>query len=61
MTNDVKEYTFMYKVKVYPKDDGDFAVFCEKPFQVGKNKFVAKPKKVVKKREEVELGEAQYL
>ena len=56
MTNEVKELTFMFKVKVYPNG----AVFPSKPWQVGKERFIktAKPKKEAK---QVELGDEVLL
>lgn len=56
-----KELNFMFKVKIYPTKDGDYQVFVDKPFLVGKEKVIlSKPKKkiidsFVSEIEEVEL------
>jgi hypothetical protein len=55
-----KELNFMFKVKIYPTKEGDYQVFVDKPFLVGKEKIIhSKPKK---KSEDVfvsEVGEVE--
>lgn len=52
---EAKELTFMFKVKIYPKDDGDYLVYPERPFQVGKDKPLTK-KKTTKKVTHEDVG-----